>query len=88
MNHLSDIICFGALEPCSVCKNGKLVLKGSVYRCTGYDTPWSSCINAVKEPQRVQVQLPDQLRDILIVEPVVRVRILRDAIEFNDEDFE
>ncbi|XP_055303260.1 poly [ADP-ribose] polymerase-like [Sitodiplosis mosellana] len=88
LNHLTDIICFGALAPCSVCKDGKFVLQGSVYRCTGYDSPWSSCINSVKEPRRVPVQLPEKFREILIDEPVVRTRILRDAIQFNDDDFE
>lgn len=81
-------MCFGALAPCSVCKDGKFVMQGNVYCCTGYDSEWSTCINKVKVPERVPVKLPDGYQERLKVVPQVRTRILRNAAEFNEDDLE
>lgn len=65
-----------------------MVLQGSLYRCTGYDSPWSSCINSVKEPQRIPPKLPQEYQELFENSLKVRTRILRDAIDFNIDELE
>lgn len=87
--HLTDIICFGALPPCSVCQYGKFFFHNSAYFCTGYNSPWSKCINSIECPQRLSIELPTQYQDLLEEQPNVRARIIRNmSFEFKPEDFE
>lgn len=86
LNHLTDIICFGALPPCSVCKSGKFIFDNSVYRCTGYDSAWSKCVNTVKSPARVAVKIPATYHGRLGVNGSARTRILRSDVEISEED--
>lgn len=86
LSHLTDIIYFGALPPCSVCKNGKFVFDNSGYRCTGYDSVWSKCVNTVKSPARVAVEIPAEYRGRLGVNGSAHARILRCVGEISDED--
>lgn len=89
LNHVCDIICFGALAPCSVCKDGKFVFRNSVYCCTGYDSAWSRCINTLKEPSRVAIVIPEKYQQRLSATDFkVRTRILRDVTEFDSNLFE
>ncbi|XP_055303145.1 poly [ADP-ribose] polymerase-like [Sitodiplosis mosellana] len=88
LNHLCDVLYFGALAPCPFCKGGKFVFRNFVYRCTGYDSPWSSCTHTVREPQRIPIDLPEKYQEILGTDFEVRTRILRDVTKFNEDDFE
>ncbi|XP_055294999.1 poly [ADP-ribose] polymerase-like isoform X2 [Sitodiplosis mosellana] len=88
LNHLTDILCFGALAPCSMCKDGQMVLKNSIYCCTGNISEWSKCVNTAKTPNRVPVQIPEKYQIFLRGNFKVRARILNDVPKINDEDYE
>ncbi|XP_031624761.1 poly [ADP-ribose] polymerase-like [Contarinia nasturtii] len=89
LNHACDVICFGALSPCSVCYTGKLVFRNSMYRCTGYDSAWTRCLYSTKEPRRVPIKLPRQFQQEFFVKNFeVQTRILRNITEFNMDEFE
>ncbi|XP_031628741.1 poly [ADP-ribose] polymerase-like [Contarinia nasturtii] len=88
LNHVCDIICFGALSPCPTCKNGKLLFRNSVYCCSGYDSPWTKCPYSTKQPLRVSIELPIEYQTMLTVDSKVQTRILRNVTEFNEDDFE
>lgn len=88
MNHLSDILCFGALPLCSICHDGKFILDNSVYRCTGYDSEWSKCDNTIKEPLRGPVKIPRHYKERLGIDFAARTRILRNVVEISDHDIE
>lgn len=85
---MTDIICFGALSPCSVC-NGKFIFRNSFYYCTGHDTEWTKCFNITAYPERVPIKLTDALLAVLeTTDFQVKTRILRDEIEYNDDYLE
>ena len=86
--HLCDVLYFGALAPCPVCKNGKFVFRNSAYCCTGYVSAWSSCTHTVREPQRIPVEIPEKYKETLGTDFEVRTRILRDVTKFNEDEFE
>ncbi|CAH2012006.1 unnamed protein product [Acanthoscelides obtectus] len=59
LDRLSDIMTFGALKPCTVCKGGQLVFNKLGYICTGDLTEWSKCNTITKTPERVPFKVPD-----------------------------
>lgn len=87
MNHLTDILYFGAMKPCLICGNGQFLFKNSIYCCTGNISEWSKCTNTVKTPRRVPVQIPEKYQVFLRGKFNVRNRILNDVPKINDEDF-
>ncbi|XP_031632849.1 poly [ADP-ribose] polymerase-like [Contarinia nasturtii] len=89
LNHVCDIISFGALAPCPTCKDGKLVFANSIYRCTGYVTVWIKCQYSIKEPTRMPIQIPDAYKELLGSNfKIFGPRILRNVSEFNADEFE
>lgn len=63
MDLLSDIMTFGALEPCPLC-NGQLIYKSGLgYKCTGNLDEWTKCVNVVSEPKRRQFSAPSALKE-------------------------
>lgn len=48
---------------------------------------WSKCINTVKTPYRVPVQIPEKYQIFLRGNFKVRARILDDVPRINDEDY-
>lgn len=62
LDHVTDVIVFGALAPCEKCKNGNFVLGNSAYLCTGDLTEWAKCDNVAKEPKRVAVKIPKSIQ--------------------------
>lgn len=60
---MTDVIYFGALKPCTKCKNGNFIFGNSSYICNGDLSEWAKCDNAVKEPGRTQVKIPQYIRD-------------------------
>ncbi|KAF6202111.1 hypothetical protein GE061_004509 [Apolygus lucorum] len=62
LDRVSDIMTFGALEPCPTCKDGQLVFRdGLGYQCSGNLTEWSKCTYVDKKPQRIKCKIPDGL---------------------------
>lgn len=63
LDHLTDVITYGALGPCDRCKNGKFIFGNSAYLCTGDLSEWAKCDNIVKEPKRVAIKIPKAIKD-------------------------
>ncbi|XP_023941919.1 poly [ADP-ribose] polymerase [Bicyclus anynana] len=67
LDHLADILTFGAPKPCPDCKNGQLVLDTFSYKCTGNLSEWSKCRYTTKTPKRKQVKIPKSLKDVPVL---------------------
>lgn len=63
MDHVTDVIFFGAIKPCAKCKDGKFVFGNSSYLCTGSISEWAKCDNVLKEPERTAVKIPTSIQD-------------------------
>nr|XP_045597735.1 poly [ADP-ribose] polymerase 1-like isoform X1 [Procambarus clarkii] len=64
LDAIVDIMTFGALEPCEVCKECNFrYTSGKGYDCRGNLTEWTKCTNFVEEPKRRPFRLPEELRD-------------------------
>ncbi|XP_031634599.1 poly [ADP-ribose] polymerase-like [Contarinia nasturtii] len=91
LDHVTDIICFGAIEPCNKCKNGKFIFMNSSYRCCGgHISEWTLCYNKVKEPARTAVKIPTEYLTslpFLNQKFKVRARIIKDIEDITDEDY-
>lgn len=59
LDRLSDVLTFGALEPCPECKSGQLVYRSGVgYQCTGNISEWTKCQFRTLEPKRKPFVVP------------------------------
>lgn len=63
LDRLSDIMTFGALEPCDVCGKGQLVFNKVGYICQGDLTEWTKCQHITKEPKRKPFKVPNELKE-------------------------
>ncbi|GLV44778.1 Poly-(ADP-ribose) polymerase [Carabus blaptoides fortunei] len=63
LDRLSDLMTFGALERCAVCKNGQLVFDKEGYVCQGDLTEWTKCQELTKEPKRKPFKVPNDLKE-------------------------
>lgn len=82
MDHVADIITFGAIVKCTKCKKGNFVLHNSAYACNGDLSEWAKCGNLLKEPPRVPCKIPSSLQTdfpFLATERKVQTRALRAA---------
>lgn len=90
IDHLTDILCFGAIKPCQECKVGNFIFRNLLYFCTGNISEWSVCNNSTKEPERVAVKIPLEIQEsfpFLSKRFKIRARIVKSANELSDEDF-
>ncbi|XP_045493688.1 poly [ADP-ribose] polymerase-like [Colias croceus] len=58
LDHLADIMAFGALQPCPECKQGQLILDTFHYKCTGNISEWTKCIYTTTNPKRAKMVVP------------------------------
>lgn len=63
LDHVTDVIYFGALKPCSKCKNGNFIFGNASYFCKGNLSEWGKCDNELKEPERIPVNIPQYIKD-------------------------
>ncbi len=64
LDRLSDIMLLGALEKCSVCKEGQLVFRSGVgYACTGDISEWTKCQERSDAPKRRDFKLPKEFKE-------------------------
>lgn len=64
LDHVTDVIYFGALGNCPLCKTGKFIFDGNAsYCCNGNVSSYSKCTNKTEIPQRNAVQIPESIRD-------------------------
>jgi hypothetical protein len=62
LDRLADIMTFGSLERCEVCKTGQFVYRSGVgYQCLGDLTEWTRCQNTTLEPKRKPFKVPPEL---------------------------
>lgn len=55
---------FGALKPCSLCKNGQLVFRSGVgYFCLGNKDEWTKCEAVLEDPKKKKFLIPQELKD-------------------------
>ena len=60
----ADMMLYGPLMPCDVCKNGQLVFKGNAYYCQGNITEWTRCTFKTQTPKRQShLNLSDEFRE-------------------------
>lgn len=50
---MTDIIVFGALGPCQMCRNSNFVFRNTKYVCA-HETPWAKCGYTIDVPPRVK----------------------------------
>lgn len=61
LSAVADILTFGSLKPCQLCK-GQYVFRKSNYICSGNVTEWVKCENILKEPPREPARIPSHLK--------------------------
>lgn len=65
MDHVADVIWFGALCYCTQCKTGKLIFDGNAsYSCNGNISSYAKCPNQVKIPERLPVRIPERISTV------------------------
>lgn len=62
LNLLSDILYFGALEPCPKCKGQLTYSSGLGYKCTGNVTEWTKCEYVTQDPKRKKCEIPSDMK--------------------------
>lgn len=83
LDHVADLITFGALEPCPKCHDGRFTLANSSYVCNGKRDEWANCGNVQREPIRNAVIFPGILKmdfpflESLFNERKVQTRLLK-----------
>lgn len=60
LHHVTYILLFGSLQPCSECGTRSLVCVNNTYLCS-HLTAWSKCSNIEKEPRRNVTIIPPTL---------------------------
>lgn len=88
MDRVADMMTFGALEFCKLCKGGQYVYNKLGYICNGDLTEWSKCNNITKNPRRRPFLAPKELAKeysfLKKYKYVPRTRIFKDvAIPIN-----
>lgn len=63
LDHVTDVIYFGAIKPCTNCKNGNFIFGNTSYVCNGNLSEWGKCDNTIKEPERSSVKIPQYIKD-------------------------
>ncbi|XP_048485241.1 poly [ADP-ribose] polymerase [Plutella xylostella] len=79
---IADMMAFGALEPCDVCKQGQLVLGTNGYTCSGNVSEWTKCTHVTQEPKRKPMKVPKEFKKMPIFQkfkPKVGVRLFQAA---------
>ncbi|XP_070152287.1 poly [ADP-ribose] polymerase [Polyergus mexicanus] len=62
VNLVSDILYFGALEPCPKCKGQLIYNSGLGYKCTGNVTEWTKCDYVTQDPKRKKCEIPSEMK--------------------------
>lgn len=81
LDHVTDVIFFGAMKSCTICNNGNFIFGNSSYICKGNLSEWAKCDNVVKEPTRTPVKIPKYIKDeysFLAKQFKVQTRAVRD----------
>ncbi|XP_044760388.1 poly [ADP-ribose] polymerase [Coccinella septempunctata] len=83
LDRLADIMTFGTLEPCKICKGGQYIYSKLGYLCHGDLTEWSKCNNLTKTPLRRAFKVPKELAQeysfLKKYKYVPRTRIFKDV---------
>lgn len=63
LDRIADMMAFGAVQPCTECKQGQLVLDTFGYKCTGSVSEWTKCSYVTQEPKRVAMKVPKAFKE-------------------------
>lgn len=64
LDHLSDVMTFGALLPCPECKTGQLYYRSGIgYQCSGNISGWTKCSHTTTTPERKAFKVPPELAE-------------------------
>lgn len=63
LDQVADLLTFGALRRCEVCKEGQFLFNNSGFLCTGSISEWAKCANLIKEPPRKRCKISDSQKD-------------------------
>ncbi|XP_031638339.1 poly [ADP-ribose] polymerase-like [Contarinia nasturtii] len=87
LHHLSDVIIFGALQPCKQCGNERMIFSNSTYVCA-YINDWGKCGWETREPERYVAKIPHKFTNkypSLKIKPSVRKRVYH-VFRLTDEN--
>lgn len=63
MDHVSDLLTFGALKPCPKCSGQLVYVSGLGYKCNGNVTEWTKCEYVTQDPKRKKCSVPEELKN-------------------------
>ncbi|XP_021955336.1 poly [ADP-ribose] polymerase [Folsomia candida] len=65
LDMISDIMTFGATQPCPKCKTGQFVFRSGIgYQCIGDLNEFTKCLNVTDDPERIPFKIPKDFREI------------------------
>ncbi|XP_030371333.1 poly [ADP-ribose] polymerase [Scaptodrosophila lebanonensis] len=62
LDQIADLLAFGAIDPCPVCKSTQFIFQKSGYVCSGNLSEWTKCSNLIAEPKRTACKIPSSLK--------------------------
>lgn len=62
LDQIADMLTFGAIDKCPICKGKQMLFQKSGYICNGDLTEWTKCLNIIKEPSRKPVKIPSDMK--------------------------
>lgn len=80
LDHVSDLLTFGALKPCPKCSGQLVYVSGLGYKCTGNVTEWTKCEYVTQDPKRKKCSVPEELKNTykaLAFKPKVVRRLIK-----------
>ncbi|XP_047370272.1 poly [ADP-ribose] polymerase [Vespa velutina] len=80
LDHVSDLLTFGALKPCPKCSGQLAYVSGLGYKCTGNITEWTKCEYVTQDPKRKKCSVPEELKNTykaLAFKPKVVRRLIK-----------
>lgn len=81
LDHLADVITFGALSRCKSCEGGQFIFTNNQYECKGNVSEWSKCSETTKTPKRVKFEVPDSFEGTSVFskyKPKVQIRKIKE----------
>ncbi|XP_011692295.1 PREDICTED: poly [ADP-ribose] polymerase-like [Wasmannia auropunctata] len=79
INFLSDMLYFGALQPCPQCQRQLIYDSGLGYKCIGNATEWYKCEYVTQDPERKECEIPSEMKENFPIQSytsIVRKRLL------------
>lgn len=82
LDQIADMLTFGAIDKCSMCKGTQILFQKSGYICNGDLTEWTKCMNIVKEPKRNPVVIPSEMKSKFMFLKDVKKKVENRVIQY------